>query len=291
MPSLTRILLFLSLTIIPALAQKPLTTYPNCSFEKTAWGDGDSFLIKAPGQDAFSVRLYGADCIEWHVTDTTDSRRLRAQRSYFGITKIDPDPQKAADIAKSYGEKAAQFVAAALQKPFTVHTAHSDARGDANFTRVYAFIVTADGKDLAEELVKHGLARAFGVSRATYHQPALSGDAYAAALNDLELQAATAKRGVWSLTDWEQLPAERKQQRDEDAQDQIGIDAAKDLNGKKINPNTANRGELMQLPGIGEAMANRIIEKRPYTRLGDLLNVPGIGPATLKKLKPHLEFQ
>lgn len=286
-----RSILFFLLCLAPAMAQKPLTTYLNCTFEKTAWGDGDSFLIKAPGQDAFSVRLYGADCIEWHVTDTTDSRRLRAQRSYFGITKVDPDPQKSADIAKSYGEKAAQFVAAALQKPFTVHTAHADARGDANFTRVYAFIVTADGKDLAEELVKQGLARAFGVNRATYHQPSLSGDAYAAALNDLELQAASAKRGVWSLTNWEQLPNERKLQREEEAQDQIGIDAAKDLNGKKINPNTANRGELMQLPGIGEAMANRIIEKRPFARIGDLLNVPGIGPATLKKLKPHLEFQ
>jgi competence protein ComEA len=288
MPLFTLFLLLLSL--IPALAQKPLQSFPNCTFEKTAWGDGDSFLIKPPGQTAFSVRLYGADCIEWHVTDTTDSRRLRAQRSYFGITKIDPDPQKAADIAKSYGEKAAQFVATALQQPFTVHTALADARGDANFTRVYAFIVTADGKDLAEELVKQGLARAYGVIRTTYHQTTLSGEAYGAALKDLELQAAGAKRGVWSLTDWEQLPAERKQQRNEEAQDQIGIDAAKDLNGKKINPNTANHSELIKLPGIGAAMANRIIEKRPFSKHEDLLKVPGIGPATLKKIKPHLEF-
>ena len=139
--------------------------------------------------------------------------------------------------------------------------------------------------------MKQGLARAFGVNRLTYHQPALSGDAYAAALKDLELQAAGAKRGIWSLTDWEQLPTERKLQREEDAQDQIGIDAAKDLNGKKINPNTATHAELMQLPGIGEAMANRIIEKRPYSNAEDLLSVPGIGPATLKKLKLHLEFQ
>lgn len=271
------------------MALKPLQTYEKCTFEKTPWGDGDSFLIKPPGQEAFSVRLYGADCIEWHVTDATDARRLRAQRSYFGITKVDPDPQKSAEIAKSYGEKAAQFVATALQKPFTVHTAHADARGDANFTRVYAFIITAEGKDLSEELVKHGLARAFGVCRETYDQR--DRDEYAASLQDQELQAATNKAGIWSITNWAQLPEERKQQRADDAKDLIGIDNAKDLNGKKINPNTATRGELMKLPHIGEATANRIIENRPYQKIEDLTNVPGIGPKTLKDLKAHLEFR
>ena len=46
----------------------------------------------------------------------------------------------------------------------------------------------------------------------------------------------------------------------------------------------------MKLPGIGEAMANMIIENRPYARAEDLLNVPGIGPKSLEKLKPHLDF-
>ena len=42
----------------------------------------------------------------------------------------------------------------------------------------------------------------------------------------------------------------------------------------------------MRLPGIGETLANRIIEKRPYARLTDLLEVEGIGPATYRRLKP-----
>jgi competence protein ComEA len=47
----------------------------------------------------------------------------------------------------------------------------------------------------------------------------------------------------------------------------------------------------MRLPGVGETLADRIIEKRPYTRLTDLLEVDGIGPATYRQLKPMLRVE
>ena len=46
----------------------------------------------------------------------------------------------------------------------------------------------------------------------------------------------------------------------------------------------------MRLLGIGEAMANRIIESRPYAKAEGLLIIAGIGQATLEKLKPYLTF-
>jgi competence protein ComEA len=46
----------------------------------------------------------------------------------------------------------------------------------------------------------------------------------------------------------------------------------------------------MALPGIGEVMALRIIEGRPYSSAKDLLRVPGIGQKTLEKLWPYLTF-
>ena len=49
--------------------------------------------------------------------------------------------------------------------------------------------------------------------------------------------------------------------------------------------------ERLRLPGIGETLANRIIEKRPYARLTDLLEVEGIGPATYRRLKPLLRLE
>ena len=56
-----------------------------------------------------------------------------------------------------------------------------------------------------------------------------------------------------------------------------------------VNINTASAAELEALPGIGPAMANRIIAQRsvrPFAKVEDLLLVRGIGPAKLAKLRP-----
>jgi competence protein ComEA len=60
----------------------------------------------------------------------------------------------------------------------------------------------------------------------------------------------------------------------------------------EVDINTADRPELMQLPGIGEKMADRIIESRktagPFTSHDDLRRVRGIGPKTLEHIRPYL---
>lgn len=57
---------------------------------------------------------------------------------------------------------------------------------------------------------------------------------------------------------------------------------------QQININTASREELETLPGIGPALAQRIIEHRPYTAIEEILDVPGIGPATYEKVKDKI---
>ena len=58
---------------------------------------------------------------------------------------------------------------------------------------------------------------------------------------------------------------------------------------KKVNINQAKQSELETLPGIGEAMANRIIEYREqngkFQKIEDLKNVKGIGEAKFNKIK------
>lgn len=59
-----------------------------------------------------------------------------------------------------------------------------------------------------------------------------------------------------------------------------------------INPNTATSTELQRLPGIGPALAERVIAYReahgPFRRVQDLTRVRGIGTKTLARLKPYL---
>lgn len=62
----------------------------------------------------------------------------------------------------------------------------------------------------------------------------------------------------------------------------------------RIDPNTAGSDGLIALPGIGPALAARILADRevrgPYRRPEDLLRVPGIGPAKLAAVRPFLDL-
>jgi len=53
----------------------------------------------------------------------------------------------------------------------------------------------------------------------------------------------------------------------------------------RVNINTASVEALEALPGIGEVLAERIIQERPFNNLQELDNVKGIGLKTIKKIK------
>lgn len=59
-----------------------------------------------------------------------------------------------------------------------------------------------------------------------------------------------------------------------------------------VNINRAGVQELTALPGIGPALAQRIVAYRAqvgqFRQVDDLLGVSGIGPKTLERLRPHL---
>lgn len=64
--------------------------------------------------------------------------------------------------------------------------------------------------------------------------------------------------------------------------------------GERLDPNTASEEDLNRLPGIGPALAARIVAERerggPFRTVADLERVSGIGPSKLARISPFLEI-
>ncbi|MGC3971065.1 MAG: helix-hairpin-helix domain-containing protein [Pirellulales bacterium] len=62
-----------------------------------------------------------------------------------------------------------------------------------------------------------------------------------------------------------------------------------------VDVNTAAVPELIELPGVGQAIAERIVEYRkqngPFETVDELQNVTGIGPKTLEAIRPHAKVK
>ena len=63
---------------------------------------------------------------------------------------------------------------------------------------------------------------------------------------------------------------------------------------EKVNLNTATAEQLQTLPGIGPAMAKRVLEYRAkigkFTKVEEILNVKGFGEKRFQKIKDRLLF-
>lgn len=60
---------------------------------------------------------------------------------------------------------------------------------------------------------------------------------------------------------------------------------------RPLDINTASPAELMQIPGIGPKLSQRIVEERgrqPFQAVADLRRVYGIGPKILEKMRPYV---
>lgn len=69
-----------------------------------------------------------------------------------------------------------------------------------------------------------------------------------------------------------------------------GLQSAEEDRAETVEINTATAAELRTLPGVGERIAERIIEYREehggFEKTEDLMNVRGIGENTYLRLRP-----
>lgn len=274
MKRLAAVLLF---ALASVAAGQELQKFEGCRMVDSDWADGDSFPVALSDGKEIVLRLYYIDCNETSATTETDQRRVRGQSSYFGID----DHQ----VTLASGRRAAEEVRKLLADPFTVHTAFAAAPGRSAKPRTYGFVTLSDGRDLGAVLVGEGLARSFGLRRGT--PDGRTTDAAEAQMDDLELGAAIARRGTWAETDAERLISLREAQRVEERELQEAFGTSE---GEPIDPNTASVDKIMLLPGVGEVLAERIVEGRPYRTVEDLRRVPGIGEKVFARLKDSLQI-
>lgn len=67
------------------------------------------------------------------------------------------------------------------------------------------------------------------------------------------------------------------------------------LTQDNLNINTATKSELVELPGVGEAIAERILkyrnEKKGFKNKEDLMKVQGIGKKKFEKIKEYIKAE
>mgnify|MGYP001576611961 FL=1 len=263
--------------ILPSFAAD-LQMFSNVQLVKNPANDGDSFLVKA-NEKSFHVRLYFVDCPETSISFKSDAQRVREQTRYFGLIS--------AERTIHFGNEAKIFVERILAKPFTLYTDFASALGRSPKGRMYGFIITADGNDLASLLVKNGFARTHGVGRKT---PAgTSRDEMFEILRDMEISAILKHIGIWSESDPDRIAELRAKQRSEDQElKELQSQVKKaPLPQSLLDLNTASKKELQSIKGIGPVLAERIIVGRPYKTVDDLLKVKGISHKKLEKIRPY----
>lgn len=132
-------------------------TWKDCTLIPNEDNDGDSFHIEYNRKE-YIIRLYFVDAPETGLSYRGADRQVAVQAAHFEKT-----PEEVIHAGRY-----AQFIAEqVLSKPFSVLTEGADVQGDSSMGRIYGFVTTSDGEDLAEVLVANGLARSYGMAVST----------------------------------------------------------------------------------------------------------------------------
>jgi competence ComEA-like helix-hairpin-helix protein len=287
----SRLLRLATLILFSAFFQIPVAraghhwvTLTDCQYLPNVANDGDSFHVRAKGRE-YIFRLYFVDSPE---TDNSLPDRVAEQSRYFGATT----PQ-----TLQIGLEAEKFTRQQLAQPFTVRTCKQDARGRSRLKRYFAFVQIGNA-DLGEQLVANGLARVYGASN---EAPEMNTpEVEWRKLEQFERKAKDQKVGGWGINNGRLQTRAAVQPvtsadyfhaffHSDKAPSTGQTVSDSNMSGAKLDINTASIAALQNIPGVGPAMAKRIIAARPFRNADELSKVKGIGEAKYKKLRPYFK--
>src|SRR2546427_8296579 len=85
-----------------------------------------------------------------------------------------------------------------------------------------------------------------------------------------------------------QTPTKKEAPAKTDAKKADDAKKAESKRKEKLDLNSASEADLKTLPGIGEAYAKKIVEKRPYKRKDELVSKHIVPKATYDKIKDDI---
>ncbi len=179
------LLLVLALACLTNGAHAQWETWKGCRLIPNDSNDGDSFHVSYKNNE-YIVRLYFVDTPETGTTNRGAEKQVADQAAHFG---------QSPEAVNHVGKYAKQATAQLLSRQFTVTTQGTDARGNSSIARIYGFVTTSDGEDLAETLTANGLARSYGMAEAT---PGKDRNQLRARYDRLEASARRQKVGIYS---------------------------------------------------------------------------------------------
>ncbi len=270
----------LVLALAPLARAAEWKTFEDCRYLPNAANDGDSFHVRANGKE-YIFRLYFVDAPE---TDSMIPERLAEQAKYFRVGVPE---------TLQIGREAERFTRQKLVRPFTVRTCLQDARGRSRMPRYFAF-VEVDKADLSESLVANGLARVYG---AASDAPGMDKARVKwSKLQEFERKAKQQSVGGWGVGSG-RLNIRAREQPGASSDDFASFFHPKSAVPKavagnprvKLDINTVSLEALQNIPGVGNVLARRILNARPYKSADDLRRVKGVGGKTYEKLRPYFE--
>jgi len=162
-------------------------------------------------------------------------------------------------------------------------------RADRFYLFVTVFLVVAAIAGGVMLAVQHSRSQPVEIVLSQTELPELSGEIY--------IGGAVANPGIYALKEGDTLQTLLSDAGIEPDADLSHIEIYVPREGEaelpqKIDINRAEPWLLEALPGIGEVLAQRIVDYRsengPFKRIEDLLKVSGIGPATFEKIKDYI---